>query len=734
MFKLGEREKRVTESMEGSEELLSEGQNVPYLSFLRHQKSKPLVTGSPVSRLNMLSSENSPSSSSFSNGRCSTEDGLPYTPPVFEEAKYQSPYYWNGLCLDSKSLHDSYGKIDELGLAESMYRINIREERNGGGGMKMKGFQVDPDGYGISFDDGSVGGFLQHNTRKYGFNNEEFDVGGCKSSPFGAAMNSEDDITSTFHGFQGGFDKGVCHTMGSFPAQDQPNHLCCGFDWCNNQNANLLHQRREQGKIYSRGVRISKPSASSPYLKEAFVRPQHFNTDPDGGTHTMDTSGCPWLIHSTLDVNICNPLSKGMLPKEKATSIPKSGVPQSVFSVEGTADTEAFNRDNGFETCLGHCSSRVRNQMRCAKKNCFSDATLQNLRGENVKLDICGGMCENNQRLSGFTILPNVPSISSLAEIQGYIYLMAQDQNGCRFLQRIFDEGTSRDVQLIFDEIIDHIVELMLKPFGNYVIQKLLDVCNEEQRFQIVHMVTKEPGQLINICLNTYGTRVVQKLIETLKTRQQISLVVLALKPGFLDLTKDQNGNHVIQRCLQCLSDEVNKFIFDAAAKFCVEIATHRHGCCVMQRCIAHSKGKSQDRLITEISNNGLLLAQDPFGNYVVQFIIELKSPSAVTNLLSQFKGHYVHLSTQKFSSHVVEKCLKYFEESRAQIICELLSVSHFEQLLQDPYANYVIQSALVVTKGGSLYSSLVEAVRPHMMLRTSPYCKRIFSRNLLRK
>ncbi|KAL5982174.1 putative pumilio 10, partial [Asimina triloba] len=61
---------------------------------------------------------------------------------------------------------------------------------------------------------------------------------------------------------------------------------------------------------------------------------------------------------------------------------------------------------------------------------------------------------------------------------------------------------------------------------------------------------------------------------------------------------------------------------------------------------------------------------------------------------------NYVHLSTQKFSSNVVEKCLKVFgEDSRSRIIHELLSTSRFEQLLQDPFANYVIQSALVASK-----------------------------------
>ncbi|XP_028096196.1 uncharacterized protein LOC114296103 [Camellia sinensis] len=56
------------------------------------------------------------------------------------------------------------------------------------------------------------------------------------------------------------------------------------------------------------------------------------------------------------------------------------------------------------------------------------------------------------------------------------------------------------------------------------------------------------------------------------------------------------------------------QFIFDAAAKFCVDIATHQHGCCVMNQCIDKSVGKYQEKLVAEIVANGLLLAQDAFG------------------------------------------------------------------------------------------------------------------------
>ncbi|QCE15885.1 hypothetical protein DEO72_LG11g2897 [Vigna unguiculata] len=372
---------------------------------------------------------------------------------------------------------------------------------------------------------------------------------------------------------------------------------------------------------------------------------------------------------------------------------------------------------------------------------CFENGYGSSYRRGPPRDEFCvsGGVSKNflpggpSGQNAGEFSLPMPLDYYSVPDSQRYIYNLAKDQNGCRFLQRKVDEGSFEDMCIVFEGIIGSVVELMVDSFGNYLVQKLLDVCTDHQRLQIVLMLTNRPGQLVRISLNTHGTRVVQKLIETLDSDDQISLVKSAIQPGFLDLIKDLNGNHVIQRCLQCFSSQDNQFIFDASVKFCVEIATHQHGCCVLQRCIYYSMGKNRDRLISEICKHGLLLAQDPFGNYVVQYIIETDTPTAVAKMLGQFKGNYVHLSTQKFSSHVVEKCLRNVGDTRSRIVRELLAAPNFERLLQDPYANYVIQSALTFTKG-LLHASLVDAIRNYKMLRSSPFCKRIFSGNLLRK
>ncbi|KAK3409650.1 hypothetical protein EUGRSUZ_J01757 [Eucalyptus grandis] len=313
-------------------------------------------------------------------------------------------------------------------------------------------------------------------------------------------------------------------------------------------------------------------------------------------------------------------------------------------------------------------------------------------------------------------------------EVRGKIPLMARDQHGCRLLQKKITEGPQEAVDKIFFEVIDCIVELMTDPFGNYLVQKLLEVCREDQRTRMLQEITRKPGDLVRISCDMHGTRAVQKVIETLRTPEHVSIVVNSLKPCIVTLMKNMNGNHVAQRCLQFLMPAYTQFLFEAAAANCVELATDRHGCCVLQKCLSHSVGELRKHLISEIVSNSLILSQDQFGNYVVQYIFELQV-SQVVKILDQLEGRYGDLSMQKYSSNVVEKCLKCsIAEGPRRVIQELIDDPRLDQIMQDAYGNYVIQAALNISEG-ALEDALVEAIRPYIpVLRTSPYGKKVLS------
>ncbi|KAA0055726.1 pumilio-like protein 12-like isoform X1 [Cucumis melo var. makuwa] len=324
---------------------------------------------------------------------------------------------------------------------------------------------------------------------------------------------------------------------------------------------------------------------------------------------------------------------------------------------------------------------------------------------------------------------------NSLDEASGKIYLMAKDQHGCRFLQRMFSEGTKEDIEIIFGEIIHHVSELMVDPFGNYLIQKLLGVCDEDQRLQILYKINR-PGELIRISCNMHGTRAVQKLIETLKTPEQFSLIVSLLKTGIVILMKNVNGNHVAQHCLQYLMPDYIGFLFEAATKSCVEVATDRHGCCVLQKCLAVSDARHRDRLLSEVVRNALVLSQDQYGNYVVQFALELARcpsmlPWVTSGIFKRLEGHFSDLSIQKYSSNVVERCVYAGDEYLAKVVDELINDERFSQIMLNPYGNYAVQAVLArsgICKS-SVHAKLVAAIRPHVpLLRTNMYGKKVLA------
>eukprot|EP00005_Dracoamoeba_jomungandri_P014035 CAMPEP_0174275554 /NCGR_PEP_ID=MMETSP0439-20130205/59890_1 /TAXON_ID=0 /ORGANISM="Stereomyxa ramosa, Strain Chinc5" /LENGTH=666 /DNA_ID=CAMNT_0015367671 /DNA_START=134 /DNA_END=2134 /DNA_ORIENTATION=+ len=322
------------------------------------------------------------------------------------------------------------------------------------------------------------------------------------------------------------------------------------------------------------------------------------------------------------------------------------------------------------------------------------------------------------------TLGTNAGRFTSIEQVIGQIYPMCKDQHGCRFLQKKLDEENVQITDTIFNEVYPHFAELMTDPFGNYLCQKLLEHCSQKQRIMLIESVA---GSLVRVSQNMHGTRAVQKMIECLQSPEEVKLVTRGLRSSVVLLIKDLNGNHVVQRCLNHLSSEDNQFIYDAVAGHCVEVATHRHGCCVLQRCIDHASDQQKLQLVTEITSNALTLVKDPYGNYVVQYVLDLPYPPLIANLVLEFKTHLAELSTQKFSSNVVEKCLKVSGSvTRSWMIKELAEMEFLKNLIQDPFGNYVIQTAMSVSDPVQ-HMMLVEGIKPFLYsLRNTPYGKRI--------
>jgi len=114
-------------------------------------------------------------------------------------------------------------------------------------------------------------------------------------------------------------------------------------------------------------------------------------------------------------------------------------------------------------------------------------------------------------------------------------------------------------------------------------------------------------------------------------------------------------------------------------------------------------------------------LAENQYGNYIIQHLFDIGTPSITDQVKQKMVGRYVRYSKQKFSSNVVEKCLKHsaqeYSKERnwsSQIVQELLGSA--KELISDKYGNYCLQTALhTIADNPPLVIEFIAAVEPHL-------------------
>jgi len=321
-------------------------------------------------------------------------------------------------------------------------------------------------------------------------------------------------------------------------------------------------------------------------------------------------------------------------------------------------------------------------------------------------------------------------NVRSASELEGEILRLSRQQVGCRLLQRLL-ETDEEGRGIILEEVFTSMNTLVIDPFGHHLVLRILDFVKYDDRKRILIQLQED---LVAISLNVHGTRVVQKLLECMENSDEFELIQKAFEVFVITLAKDVYGMHVVLRCLHRIpapnpeaEGPDNTFIFREITKNIVSVATHKHGCCVVQWCIDYANVEQRKALVNVIVENALELAQDAFGNYVLQQIMDTAQEETLRHLIQRLKGSMSKLAVQKFSSIVVEKCVEMApKDLRKDIFDEIINEHKISRLLQDPYANYVIQKILTITRQ-SEFHDIVAKIQPHLNnLGNTPFGKRI--------
>ena len=310
------------------------------------------------------------------------------------------------------------------------------------------------------------------------------------------------------------------------------------------------------------------------------------------------------------------------------------------------------------------------------------------------------------------------------------LYIICQDQSNCRNIQDQLDlnKNDLNYTKNFLERIKPFLINIITQQFGNYVIQKLLEILIYQENktlFAEVFSFLDQNNCLYSVSIDNYGTRVIQKTFEKLiitgynkiETPTLNNCLKNLISKHLFDLCQDKNGNHVYQKLIKVFKgekEEISNFLFDYLADFALDIALLQQGATIFSTAINFGSYNQKEKLCVKIFQNLEILINNKYGNYSVQALINsLKDEKKLIEpIYSYISKNIVNLSKQKYSSNVVDTFIMKNDTFSKMIINDIIKNNQIKDMILDQFGNYVIQKAMSISDQETL-NKIIEQIKP---------------------
>lgn len=291
-----------------------------------------------------------------------------------------------------------------------------------------------------------------------------------------------------------------------------------------------------------------------------------------------------------------------------------------------------------------------------------------------------------------FCILDEEESIETLySNCPLYTYLISKPKNSTRYIDKCKTLKTSKKLQalisnsetegknLLIELISPYCSTLMKDQYGNYMISCLLSNCTQHHRLLILQSIQHD---LILIACNSIGTHSLQNLVSLCSTEAEEQIYIQQFSTYVVKLTTHKNASYVIQMLITTLKNK--RLLISELVGHATELSRNRLGICIIKRCV------SNPQIRDEILDEAVELIQDPYGNYAVQYVLEIWGMKSFHKFTSHLKGNVAQLCLQKYSSNVLAKNMgeKFILH---QLYPEVLQEDKMKMILSSSFGCYVV-------------------------------------------
>jgi hypothetical protein len=269
-------------------------------------------------------------------------------------------------------------------------------------------------------------------------------------------------------------------------------------------------------------------------------------------------------------------------------------------------------------------------------------------------------------------------------------------QRGILEIKKKLDK-TSNEYKILLVNILGKqgLLKIMNNVYGNYFFQQLIK--NKDKSF-IELIITYIGEDLIEISKDFQGTFCIQALLDEISSFEEEQKILNSIKDYEMEMAFNKNATHVLQKIVLLFPDKHRLNLNEIILNNFIALSLDSNGICLIKIFMkTNTLISNKKRINDKVTNNFIILAENPYGNYGVQYLMELWKEDELKDIKDKVEKNIHELSLQQFSSNVVEKAIEIFtNENRESILKKLCFEKQiFINLINNKFGKFVINKAI---------------------------------------
>ena len=280
--------------------------------------------------------------------------------------------------------------------------------------------------------------------------------------------------------------------------------------------------------------------------------------------------------------------------------------------------------------------------------------------------------------------------------IKGKFLSILKNHKGSKLFQKYLKTTHPEEIiHLLYIELSQNLDEFITDAYSNYFCKKFYSFLCLTDR---IDFLNKIQNSIVKYSCDNIGTYPIQSIIENVSSNYEKIIIISALKDYIIKLFYDPFGCHVIEKIISFIDEEYIAFIYSYISNNFIKLATNSNGICIIKKILTFTQKINLHKKIKLIvKENAFALIQHPYGNFVIQVIVEYWDD--YKEIVNLYKNNFFVLSLEKFASNVIERFIEKDEKILNDFIDEIINSNHIYELMKSNFGNYVIQKALKLSK-----------------------------------